>query len=80
MSVISKKSFDTTGHRHIFKIRGGQYSALQRSRANHVGKSLLCKNCDNADVYIDTLEERLAVISEKVNLLSQATDRKRKVD
>lgn len=78
--VASKKAFDTTGHRHIFKVRGGQYSPLQRTKTNHTGKSFVCRNCDNVDTYIDTLEEYLEGIAEKVNLLSQTTDQKNKVD
>lgn len=59
----SKKSFDTTGHQHISKIRGGQYSAVQRSRANHVRKSLLCRNCNDVDVYIDTWKSDWKVLT-----------------
>ncbi|CAG8585431.1 1271_t:CDS:2 [Ambispora gerdemannii] len=73
-SLHDKTEIDTTGKKHIFYVQNEKYQSLRRRNRGNNNKNP-CKNCNQSNQYLETLEKRIEQISNKVNQLANATNK-----
>ncbi|KAG9305403.1 hypothetical protein G9A89_011536 [Geosiphon pyriformis] len=62
-------AMDTTGRRHIFKIKSDKYPPIRRTQKIRTNLEL-CKRCDQNDQYVETLEAHIDELDRAVENLT----------
>ncbi|KAG9305400.1 hypothetical protein G9A89_011533 [Geosiphon pyriformis] len=74
MQTPNSTSFDATGRKHIFKLRGDNYRSTRRSLNKKLKLEKNCCHCNELDQYISTLEKSSSNIEQQLNYLTELSN------